>query len=633
MKSPRVVRSQNSVPAQQPPDFEQNELPAADVVRPMPRRQVSHALTEITVALPRARRVTFKANVFRAISRLFVWLWGFLRFYSGNIFDSLRGRSSVQTRAARLRRAFERGGPTFAKLAQQLSMRADMLPYAYCAELSKMLDNALPFPTEKAVKIIERSIGRPLGDVFKAFDPKPIGSASLACVYQAQLKSGERVAVKVRRPGIGPLIAADLRAMDWILLLGETLTIIPPGATRPFRREFESILFNEMNFRAEARYTGLFRERAAKRKKGVTAPKIYFEYCSEEVMVSELVSGVWMWELMAAVDSNDQEFLKKVAEIGIEPKSLARKLVRVMQHEIQEELFFHSDPHPANLVVMADNVICFLDFGAIGRFTTQTRKTVRQFQYHMIKGDIGRMANCAISLMGPLPPLDVEGVRHELEKIYAEAVYAMKSNDAEWWEKSAAQGWLRFLEVARQFQIPASAETIQYFRTTFAYDAVIMRLHKDIDVLKEWEAYSKEAAKEARQRVKKSMYQRRFGPTDMDYVAMEEFGDMVQQFVFQLQQNLENPIIRFRNIVGKIAYVFSLILKVGVLVVGGIALGYVVDAVSKRWFGYDIDWRSIWEQTTTFGWVQIILIMIIFVIVRRIILRMNVPDTRLDPER
>jgi ubiquinone biosynthesis protein len=634
MKSPRVVRSQDSVPAEHPLDSQQDELQAAaDVVRPMPRRQVSHALTEVEVALPRSRRVIFKANFFRAVSRLFVWLWGFLRFYSGNIVDTLQGRSSVQSRAVRLRRAFERGGPTFAKLAQQLSMRADMLPYAYCAELSKMLDRAAAFPTEKAIAIIERNIGRPLSDVFKVFDPKPIGSASLACVYQAQLKSGERVAVKVRRPGIGPLIAADLRAMDWILLLGETLTIIPPGATRAFRREFESILFNEMNFRAEARYTDLFRQRAAKRKKGVTAPEVYFEYCSEEVMVSELVSGVWMWELMAAVDSNDEEFLAKVAEIGIEPKSLARKLVRVMQHEVQEELFFHSDPHPANLVVMADNVICFLDFGAIGRFTTQTRKTVRQFQYHMIKGDIGRMANCAIGLLGPLPPLDVEGVRHEFEKIYAEAVYALKSNDAEWWEKSAAQGWLRFLEVARQFHIPASADTIQFFRTTFAYDAVIMRLHKDIDVPKEWEAYAKEAAKESRQRVQKSMHQRRFGPTDMDYVQIEEFGDMLRQLVFQLQQNIENPIVRFRNIVGKIAYVVSLILKVAALVVGTIGLGYVIDAISKRWFGYDIDWRSFLEQALTIGWVQLVLIVIIVVIVRRIIIRLNVPDTRLNAER
>src|SRR5262249_30646672 len=156
--------------------------------------------------------------------------------------------------------------------------------------------------------------------------------------YQAQLKTGTRVAVKVRRPGIGPLIAADLRALDWLLIIGETLTIIPSGIARNFKDEFETILFNEMNFRTEARYTDLFRRRAAKHKKDVTAPRIFFQYCSEEVLVSEFVSGVWMWELMAAVDRNDQEFLASVGRIGIEPKGLAQKIVVIMQREIQEEL-------------------------------------------------------------------------------------------------------------------------------------------------------------------------------------------------------------------------------------------------------------------------------------------------------
>ena len=138
-------------------------------------------------------------------------------------------------------------------------------------------------------------------------------------------------------------------------------------------------------------------------------------------MVSEFVSGVWMWELMAAVDSNDQEFLAKVRRIGIEPKSLARKLVLVMQREVQEELFFHADPHPANLVIMPNNGICFIDFGAIGRFSTQTRKIFRELQHHMLRGDIGRMVNCALRLAGPLPPMDVETVRVEMEKIYADS--------------------------------------------------------------------------------------------------------------------------------------------------------------------------------------------------------------------
>ena len=603
------------------------------VVRAMPRRRTSHSIRAAHVTLPGARRVFFKSGVFRPMARLCIWVWSFIRFYSGNLGDVMMRCASVERRAVRLREIFENAGPTFAKLGQQLSMRADILPYAYCAELAKMLDRAPHFPTEQAIAVIERTTGKSLSDIFAVFDPVPIGSASLACVYQAQLLTGESVAVKVRRPGIGPLIAADLRAMDWLLIVAETLTILPPGGTRRFREDCQTILFNELNFRAEARYTDLFRRRAAKRKKGVTAPRVYFEYCSEEVMVSEFVSGVWMWELMAAVDRNDQEFLAKVLSIGIEPKSLARKMVMIMIREVQEELFFHADPHPANLVVMPNNELCFIDFGAIGRFSTATRKTLGEFQHHMIKGDIGRMVNCVLSLVGPLPPMDVERTRIEMEKIYADGVYAMNSHDAEWWERSTTQGWLRFLEVGRQISIPASFETIQLFRTTVAYEAIMVRLDKDLDVTKSWKAYAREAAKEAKARVQESMKQRLRGPTDADYMAIEQFGDMMSQFGFRLQRNIENPIIHFRNIVGKIAYIASLVLKLAYLVAFGWGAILLTSYILRNWLGREIDWAPILQRATTFGWVQLALIGVVLVVFRRIVICLRLPDTQLNAGR
>jgi predicted unusual protein kinase regulating ubiquinone biosynthesis (AarF/ABC1/UbiB family) len=283
-------------------------------------------------------------------------------------------RATIQRQAIRLRHVLEKGGPTFAKFGQQLSFRADLLPYAYCAELGRMLDHFPPFPASQAIAVVERNLGRSLSELFELFDPEPIGSASLACVYQARLRTGERVAIKVRRPGIGPVIAADLRALDWLLIVAETLTIIPPGMTRAFRRDMQTILFRELNFRTEARYTDLFRRRALKRGSEVTAPRVYFQYCTEEVMVSEFVSGVWMWEILAAVDSNNEEFLLQLQKHGIDPKVLASRLVTIMQREVLEELFFHCDPHPANMIVMPNNRICFIDFGAIGRFSSHSRK-------------------------------------------------------------------------------------------------------------------------------------------------------------------------------------------------------------------------------------------------------------------
>jgi predicted unusual protein kinase regulating ubiquinone biosynthesis (AarF/ABC1/UbiB family) len=600
------------------------------VVRPMPRRKPRHtAATAVT--LPRARRVVFKAGVIRPISRLFVWLWGAIRFYCGNLIDVLLRRDTVQRRAVRLRQIFESMGASLTKLGQQLSLRADLLPYAYCAELGKMLDRVPPFPTSEAIASIERNLGRPLDEVFKTFDPDPIGAASLACVYQAILKSGERVAVKVRRPGIGPLIAADLRAFDWLLNFAEMLTLVQPGLTGRFRRDIRTILFNEMNFRTEARYIDLFRRRrSGKRGSGVTAPKVYFDYCTEEVLVSEFVSGVWMWELMAAVDAKDEEFLSQLREQGIEPKSLARKLINVMHREVLEELFFHADPHPANIVIRPNNGICYVDFGAIGRFSTETRKSWREMMYHMRHGDITRMVNCAITLAGPLPPIDVERVSKEFEEIYADWVYAQKSTDAEWWERSSAQAWLRYIEVARKFAFPVNLETIQFFRATFLYDSIINRLDHKIDLTREFESYIRQSAKEARRRVQKNMKKRLWGLTDRDYLNVEQIADSATQFVFNLQRKIEQPVVQYRNIVGKIAYTASLLLRLGYLAATGLGIALLVDSFSKQWLNYEIDWSRVLERMTTFGWVQVISLIVALVVVRRIVIRLNQPDFRPD---
>src|SRR5262245_8683911 len=610
------------------------EMPPAaahdvDVVRPMPRRKQMH-VTGADVTLPMARRVVFKPGIIRPIVRLLVWLGACIRFFGGNSVDVLLGRASIQRRAVRLREVFEDTGASFAKLGQQLSLRADLLPYAYCAELSKMLDRAKAFPSEQAIEIIERNLGRPLHEVFAAFDPEPIGSASLACVYQATLRTGEHVAVKVRRPGIGLLLAADLRALDWLLIVAEALTIIKPGQTTNFRHDLRKMLLGELNFRAEARYTEIFRVRTEKDGDGITAPRVFFDYCTDEVLVNELVSGVWMWELMAAVDRNDHEFLAEIRTRGIEPSAVARRLLRALHRELLEHLFFHADPHPANLVVLPDSRICFIDFGAIGRFSTDTRNTWRELQYHMRKLDIGRMTQCTMNLAGRLPPIDVDKVFKAMEDIYADWTYAVTSTDAEWWERSSAQNWLRYINVARENGIPVSLETIQFFRATLLYDSIMVRLDPDIDAVEEWKRYARRAGKDARRRVRRRARKRIWGPTKMDYLRIEQFSDMATQFAFKLQRTVEDPVIHFRNIVGKIAYTVSVLLRFAYLAVAAVGVTLVAEFIAQRWFGRTIAWSDFLEAAASLGWLQIALLVAVLIVIRHVLLRMIKPDKRPD---
>jgi ubiquinone biosynthesis protein len=402
------------------------------------------------------------------------------------------------------------------------------------------------------------------------------------------------------------------------------------GLTRSFRHDLRRILMGELNFRAEARYTEMFRRRAEKRRAEITAPKVFFKYCTDEVMVSELVSGVWMWELMAAVDNNDQAFLASLAERGIEPKAIASRLVRNVHRELLEELFFHADPHPANLVVLPDNKICFLDFGAIGRFSTDTRNTWRELHHHMQSHDIGRMVNASMRLVEPLPPIDVVGFMQAVEENYTDWVYANASTDAEWWERSTAQTWLRYINIARDYGVPVSLEITQFFRATLLYDTIATRLNKDIDFNAEYKEYAREAGKKARQRVQKAVGERFGGPTDNDYLTIERVGDTVTQFFFLWQRFVEEPAIQFKNIVGKIAYAVSMLMRIGYLVVVVAGFALITDFLAARWFGRQIVWTDVADRLVSLWWVQLVLVIAAVVLIRRILIRMGEPDRRPD---
>jgi predicted unusual protein kinase regulating ubiquinone biosynthesis (AarF/ABC1/UbiB family) len=599
----------------------------ADVVRPMPRRKLVHTFDAAAATLPMARRPAYRPGILYPLLRLLVWVRVYVYFLCGNATDFLLRRDSIQGRAVRLRRLFETAGGSFGKLAQQLSQRADILPYAYCAELSKMLDQAPAFPTAEAIAIIERELGRPLGDVFEIFDHDPIRSASAACVYQARLRSGERVAVKVRRPDIAQKLSADLRALDWLLILAEALTIIRPGLTATFRQEIRKSMLGELNFRAEARYTEMFRLRKRSHDDVITTKKVYFEYSTEKVLVKELASGVWMWELMAAVDQDDKVFLGKMAAMGIEPKTLAAKLLRAVHHEVLEELFFHADPHPGNIVVTPGNGLCFIDFGAVARFSTQARNAWRELHHHLREEDIGRMVNAMVTLAGPLPPIDVDSFVKALEAIFADWVYAIKSPDAEWWERGFAINWLRYVGLAQEFGVPISLETIQFFRATVIYDSIVIRLNKDIDIVQEWKTYTEWAGRAARKRTHKQVRKRLGGFTKMDYLRIEQGIDIANQFLFKLQRSVDIPVVEFRNITGKISYVMSLLIRVGYLGILGGAAAVIVDQVAKRLFGYTIDWAGLIETLMSYRLTQLILVVVALVLVRRVLIRLSEPDT------
>jgi ubiquinone biosynthesis protein len=545
-------------------------LPMPGVIAPLPRRAVDERAPLKRRKKRSAGELTFQAGRWLSVGRLLIWIFGALRLMLGNLVDTLLARDTIDRRAVRLRLVLQGMGPTFIKLGQQLSIRADILPFRYCQELTKMLDSVPPFPVGEAIERIENVAGRPLDEVFRSFDPVPIGSASIGCVFQGILHSGEKVAVKVRRPRIGEIFAADLRALGWLLDIGEQLTLLRPGMTHDVRLELQKMLFEELNYPLEARYTDLFARRAKKKRQDyIGAPRVLFELSGEEVLTTEHVSGVFLWEILGALDRSDDAAMAAFKAQGFDPEIIAKRMIRAFFWETLENIFFHADPHPANIVVRPDNSLVFIDFGSCGRFSGKVKRAYHRFQQYISAEDVSGMTESAMAMIEPLPPVDLERLTREIEAFFWDWFYATESHHADWWERCTGQMWMKFLGIARRYAIPINVDTLRMFRATFLYDSIAMRLHNKLDMNGEFKAYVRERGLRAKRSLRKSLRGRLDkGPTRRDYLVIEDLTRLSRQFVNRVQHALDSPDHRFFDMLGKAAYGVSMLLRFGILASG-----------------------------------------------------------------
>jgi predicted unusual protein kinase regulating ubiquinone biosynthesis (AarF/ABC1/UbiB family) len=485
-----------------------------------------------------------EASFWEALARLFVWMRALAWFGIGTVWDSVRRRGTEERRAVRLRQMFEKVGGTFVKIGQQMSIRLDLLPAAYCHELAKMLDHVPPFPIEQAIATIERSTGRPLAAIFSQLDPTPIGSASIACVYQAVVReTGERVAVKVRRPRIDRLFAADFRVLDWLLGLAETLTLIRPGFTANLRRDIRGILSGELDFRREARLQEIFARRARKVPgQFFTAPRVFFEYSGDEVIVQQFSAGMWLFEVLAGVEQRDPQALARMRELNIDPKVVARRLMYAGFWGLYDNVAFHADPHPANVVVQANSKLVFIDFGACGYLDHARRLSFQRSYAAMARGDLLSVVQLALAVTEPLPPVDVKLVAHEMEAAYHQFQLALKSKHAAWYERTSAALWIATISVIRRHGIPAPIDLLIYSRATLLYDTICARLDPSFNYNREYSRYGRDATRRARKRVRRGMRRRlQKGLTDSDYATLEAIGQTANEGLYRLRRLFTTP--------------------------------------------------------------------------------------------
>jgi ubiquinone biosynthesis protein len=502
----------------------------------------------------------FFSTLWRVLQILSVGLWFFLRGAIAGIY--IRGKHRrTEFRAALLRRAFDVLGGAFVKIGQQLSLRQDMLPPEYCDALSELLDNVKEFDFCYARQTIQAQIKRPIEQIFTGLDPKPIGRASIACVYQAWLcdefePAPVRVAIKVRRPGIVELFAADLRALDWIMITLEYFTIMRGGVSRTFRGQLREILFDEVDFRIEARYQEIFRREYRKHKSyRVTAPRVFYRYSGKDVMVSEYVDAIPLESIISAVETRDAEYMEYLRSLGIHPVRLAKRILRYNFHAFFEDVFFHGDPHPANIMVLPRNKLVFIDFGACGTFSKRDRHMMLQMHHSHAQKDIRGMVQSVIALMEPLPPIDVDEFRRKLEKQYWDGYYGLLSKHSDWRDRTSYRLWVALFDLVREYHIPMPLNMMRMIRATLLYDTIVAHLDNRIDVFKEFRVYERTVARRMQVRLfRDATRQALCGPDLHWYLTFNRIFEMGRTALFRVQKFLDEPLFSFAGLASKVYF-------------------------------------------------------------------------------
>ncbi len=558
-----------------------------------------------------------KVNRVWVLFRLLRTTYRSTAFYLGCVWHRLRRMEDEERQALdarRFRELLKKLGGVYIKVGQQLSQRPDLVPPAYCNELLDFLEDVgdeIPFQDVEAA--VRRRTGKSISETFQKFIPEPVGSASVSCVYRAWLKTGEEVAVKVRRPGIERAFAADLKALKWVFHIVEILTIWRPGMSQNFRNELTALLFEELDFLREARYQELFRRYHKRRKKlKVTAPKVYFEYSSAELMVSEYVNARKMQEIIDAVDQDNDQRLLELAIDGIDPKRVAKQLVRSRYYSFHECPLFHGDPHPANIMVRPNGEIVMIDFGACGVFSERDRNLMWQLNRYYSQENVAGMVNMVLRIMEPVDPVrGIHQFKKDLTDAWWDGFYAIKSKHAEAWERSSVLLWFKFFQLVRKHQIPLPRNVVRMVRATLLYDTVAARLYPKINVFKEFEKYSENVARRTRRRIEKcAVRQLMLGPDDSNFLKLQQIADVADGLLNRAQRFLDDYEFSFADVAGKVYSAVRSFIRMILLCLSAALAGVLVAVLfhkqgyrlimnpSEMWYSFRASSLSLTEPST-----------------------------------
>ena len=275
-------------------------------------------------------------------------------------------------------------GPTFIKLGQIMSMRSDILPKRYCDELMKLCSDVDPMPFAEVEEVLREAFGCPWQEEFQEIQEKPLGSASIAQVHRAVLKTGEEVVIKVQRKGIYEIMARDIGLMKKAVKLLPPVSIKEAVDLNLVLEELWRVTQEEMNFLTEAANMEEF-SRKNKKVVFVKTPILYREYTTASVLVMEYIDGI-------PIDHKEE-----LLAGGYDLNEIGSKFVDNFIKQVMDDGFFHADPHPGNVRIQEGKIV-WIDMGMMGRLTEHDRQLIGEAIEGVAMNNIGKIQDAVLAL-------------------------------------------------------------------------------------------------------------------------------------------------------------------------------------------------------------------------------------------
>ena len=369
------------------------------------------------------------------------------------------------TTAERLRMAFEQLGPAFVKLGQLLATRPDLIPKDISEEFKKLHDQVSVLPFSEIEPVMKEHFKGDISDVFKDFDDTPIGAASISQVYQATLKSGQPVVIKVQRPWVSQRIQEDIHVLYTLARLldryvPESRVYNPVGIIDEFFRTLEL----ETNFIVEANNIRRFKINFSKESQ-IKIPHVYNEYSGKKILVMEKLEGI----PLSHKEALEQE--------GIDREEILKTGLRCYMKMVFRDGLFHGDLHAGNLFVLPDNRVGLIDFGIVGRLNRKTQTSIVNMLLALASEDYERLAYEYVDLAPYTDRVDVDRLSRELRDIIA-PYYGLTTQHVD-----VGKVLMDSTSLGSRHQLVLPSELVLFFKSLMAVETMGKLIFKDFDFI------------------------------------------------------------------------------------------------------------------------------------------------------